>query len=267
MSFHKALSTWTLAAGLLFIAGPAHAGWYAKQTHTSGRGSQDSEMYYEDHKLRIDNPDKTSVVVELGTGGFTFIDHGKKLVATATLDELIKLRDEMMGQMRAQLKAAPPEVRTQIEKSLDDQDKAMKSDPKMEKTAKTDKVAGISCQIYTWKAPDGDGEACLADKPGVDMGDFRKDATALGKKLAAMGVGRGATSVPLLQLADYGFPMKNKRTMSMGAQTMEMTTEIKELKSQKVGGDKFTIPADYQKKTFKELMMAGAGGGGGPAPR
>jgi hypothetical protein len=96
----------------------------------------------------------------------------------------------------------------------------MKSDPKMEKTAKTDKVAGISCQIYTWKAPDGDGEACLADKPGVDMGDFRKDATALGKKLAAMGVGRGATSVPLLQLADYGFPMKNKRTMSMGAQTI-----------------------------------------------
>lgn len=264
---HKALTRWTLVTGLLFTAGPAHAGWYAKQTHTSGRGSQDSEMYYEDHKLRIDNPDKTTVLVEMGSGNFTFIDHGKKMVATATLDELIKLRDEMMTQMRAQLKAAPPEIRSQIEKSLDDQDKAMKQDPKLEKSGKTDKIAGVACQIYTWKAPDGDGEACMADKPGVEMGDFRKDAAGLGKKLSAMGVGKSATSVPLLQLAEYGFPMKNKRTMSMGPQTMEMTTEIKELKAQKVGADKFSTPADYQKKTFKELMMAGAGGPPpGPAP-
>jgi hypothetical protein len=255
MLLHKSLFRVTLAAGLIFSAAPASAGWYAKQSTSNGKTSQDSEMYFQDHKLRVDNTDGTSVIIELPTGGFSFIDHNKKVVATATIDELVKMKDDMKAQMRAQLAKAPPEVRAKIEKQMDEQEAAMKADLKLVKTKKTEKVAGASCEVVTWTAPDGDGEACLAAKPGADIAEFKKDSIALGKKLSEKGAGKGATSMPLLQLAEAGFPMRTKRTLSMGPQKIDTITEIKEIKDQKVDPAKFTPPADYTKKTFQELMQ------------
>lgn len=254
------------AIGALAIAVPAaaSAGWYAKQSHATAGApaaakARTSDMFYGHHKLRIDNPDNSSVIIDLVSGDFTMIDHSRKMYATVTLDELVKMQNEMLAQMKAQLPKMPPEVRTQIEAQIKKQEEAQKADLKIKATKKTDTVAGAKCSVFTWTAPDGDVEACMATKTKVDTSAFRSDAKKLAKKLKKSGVGAGGASMVLLQVADRGFPLRTVRKMSMGGQTMSATSEILEMKTQDVPKTKVAPPKGYKKEDFKKLMMQPGG--------
>ncbi len=260
------ISAFAVAGVLTLAAAPALAGWSAKQTHTMGDkgGKQVSEMSYGHHKLRVDNPDKTTIVIDLLSGDFTMIDHDKKTYASVTLDELVKMQNEMIAQMKAQLPNMPPNVRETIEKQLEKQEKARTADLSVKKTGKKDKVAGNACEVYTWDGPEGDVEACMAKKTAVDVTSFRDDAKKLAAKLKKAGVGAGAASMVLLQVADHGFPLRTKRTMKLGPQSIESTTEVQSMKKDDAPKANFDAPKGYKEMGFKEMMMQGAASGGPP---
>lgn len=253
----------TAVVGVLTFAAPAasYAGWSAKQSHKMGDngGVQLSEMTYGHHKLRIDNPDKTTIVIDLKSGDFTMIDHDKKQFATVTLEELVKMQNEMLAQMKAQLPNMPEQVRAQVQEQLDKQEKANKADISIKSTGKKDKVAGQACEVFTWEGPEGQVEACMSKKVSVDVSAFRKDAEKLAKKLKASGVGAGAASMVLLQVADRGFPLRTKRTMKLGPQAIESTTEVQSMKKDDAPKTKFAAPKTYAKQDFKTMMMQGGG--------
>ncbi|MEQ8272230.1 MAG: DUF4412 domain-containing protein [Deltaproteobacteria bacterium] len=262
------VSTVAAVGALTFAASTAFAGWTAKQSHTMGDkgGKQMSQMAYGHHKLRVDNPDQTTIIIDLLSGDFTMVDHGKKQFASVTLEELVKMQNEMIAQMRAQLPNMPENVRKTIEAQLEKQEKARKADLSVKKTGKKDKVAGRTCQIYTWEGPEGEVEACMSAKVDVDVSAFRNDAKKLAAKLKKAGVGAGAASMVLLQVADYGFPLRTKRTMMLGPQAIASTTEVQEMKKDNAPASNFTAPKAYKKLGFKEMMMQGAPGGGAGGP-
>lgn len=255
-----------VAGSLLFGAVEAQAGWHAVQKHTQPgkETSQTSDMYYDDHRLRIDSPD-TSMVINLQTGALTVIDAERKQYAEITLEELLGLRDKTIAQMRSQLDALPPEIKAQIEKQIEAQEKASKEDLKLTKTGKSETVAGHGCDVYTWSTAEGDGEACIAKKLPVDMKDFQKDALALRSRLQAKGSGTQAASLAILQLASHGFPVRTRQSMQMGQQKVVSETELVKIQSMKVPADKLKAPAGYQKRDFEQMMSEAVMGGGGEA--
>ncbi|MCA9551144.1 MAG: DUF4412 domain-containing protein [Myxococcales bacterium] len=250
-----------LAAG----ASPALAknGWHAKQSHASQSRSSTADIYYAHHRLRVETEgEETVMIIDLPTGDLTLVNNAKKLAAQASLQDLVKMREDMKAQMKAAMANMPEERRKMAEKLLKEQEEANKKPLEVKKTDKTDKVAGIACTYVAWTGAEGSGESCLADKMAVDMSAFRADAKTLAKRLSETGAGSSAaTSVELLQLADHGFPVKSVRRISMGPASFETTATLVSMEAMDLAKDKFEAPADYKKTTLQEFMQSTSGPG------
>ena len=235
----------------------AKDGWHAKQSHASQSRSTTADIYYGHHRLRVETEgEDTVMIIDLTTGDLTLLNTGKKVVAQASLQELVKMRDQMKEQMKAAMASMPEDRRQMAEKLIKEQEEANKRPLKVTKGDKTDKVAGIACTYFSWTGAEGSGESCLANKLSVDMSGFRKDAKALAKRLEETGAGTSAaTSVELLQLADHGFPVKSVRRMSMGPASFETTATLVSIEASDLPKSKFEGPADYKKTTFQDFMQ------------
>jgi hypothetical protein len=262
LSLHRVLLGALVALPLAAQATPAQAknGWHAKQTHSGGARTATADIYYAHHRLRVETDgEDTVMIIDLPTGDLTLINTPKKLVAQASLQELVKMREDMKAQMKAAMANMPEERRKMAEQLLKEQEDANKRPLEVKKSERTDTVAGMKCTYFTWTGAEGSGESCLADKLAVDMSGFRADARALAKRLAETGAGTSAaTSVELLQLADHGFPLKSLRRMSMGPAKFETNSSLESIEAVELPKAKFEGPADFKKTTFQEFMQATA---------
>lgn len=253
------------ALSILALPSSAHAGFTAKQTSRStGAGqtrTQSATMTFDKDVLRIDQDGDTTVIVEFGTGKFTFLSHPKKQHASITVEEMLAMRDKGIAQMKAQLASLPPEVRKQAEdriKQLESPAPAA-SRPNPKATGAKDKVNGYECAVYKWSSPEGENEACLATKVGADIKAFGTATVRLSDRLDKLG--GPVPGMAMLQLAKTGFPVRLKRSTTMaGGPTIETVEEFSELTEKKIDPAQFAIPAGYTATDLASLM------GGAAAP-
>src|SRR5919106_6594983 len=87
---------------ILVLPSSAFAGWSATQVSAGGQGSQSSEakLFYDAGRLRIDAGSKT-YVLEFKADQFLFIDHETKRYASASLDEVVGLQNQILAEMKA----------------------------------------------------------------------------------------------------------------------------------------------------------------------
>src|SRR5207248_2627359 len=118
----------------------------------------------------------SSVIIDLEAGRLTFLNHKDKKHASITIEEIIKMRDAQIAQIKAQLPSMPPEVKKQMEDQIKLMEGGEKSaDLDVKTTGKKDKVNGYDCEVFKWTGSDGGGEACIATKiTGVDPSGFKK---------------------------------------------------------------------------------------------
>jgi uncharacterized protein DUF4412 len=256
------------ATALLLLSGTAHAGWTAKQSSTSGGKNESADLFFENDFFRIDPDKTTSVIIDLNGGKLTFLNHERKKHASITIEEVIKLRDQQLAEVKKQLPNMPPEMRKQMEAQI----KMMEGEASGKRALdlkdqnKKDKVNGYECKVYTWSATDGGGEACIADKNvGVDPAAFKKATEKLADKLAVLSGGRGGpSSFAMLQLGKHGFPVRTKQKVSYGEKSIEVVSEMSDIKNAKIEADKFQPPKDYEKSDLANVI--GPGPGGAPKP-
>jgi hypothetical protein len=246
-------------------AASAYAGWTAKQVSKSVGGdakqvSQKSELLFDRDLFRIDQEDNTSVIMDLSTGKMTMLNHKSKQHASLTLEQMVAMRDQQLAMMKAQLPQMPPEIRKQAEAKLKEIEESAKLAIAPKSTGKKDKVGAYDCTLYTWTAPDGENEACVATSVGVDVSGFAKATAKLAEKLSA--VGAGSPSFAMLQLGKHGFPVRTKRTIKNGGQSIDAISEVSEIKEAKLDAAKFQVPPGYKETDF--MTLAGASTGSAP---
>jgi hypothetical protein len=252
-----------VVAALLFVAwsGIAHAGWTAKLTSGSQGPKQSADLFFDNDFFRTDAQNAPTLIVELNTGKVTILNHRLKKHVSVTLDEMVKLRDQNIAELKKQLPNMPPEMRKQLEdqiKLMEGQGKGPKKDLVLKDLKKKDKVNGYDCNLFSWSAPDGDGEACIADKiEGVDATQFRKATAKLADKLAA--ISGGPSSYAMLTLGTHGFPVRTKQKMKLGDKQLEVISEMSEIKTAKLEPAKFQPPTDYEKGDLPSVLGSGGG--------
>src|SRR5882724_872191 len=166
-------------ASLVLSSSPAFAGWTAKQSSTSGGKTEMADLSFDNDFFRIDSGQNApSVIIDFGAGRLTFLNHEKKKHASITLEEVMAMRDQQIAMMKKELPKMQPEMRKQVEEQIklaEGNGKDAKKSLALKDSKKKDKINGYDCEVYTWTAPDGDGEACIAAKAaGVDPASFKK---------------------------------------------------------------------------------------------
>jgi hypothetical protein len=247
-----------------FFAGPgvARAGWTAKLTSSSDGPKQSAELFFDNDHFRTDAENAPTLIVELNTGKVTILNPKLKKYASVTLDEMVKLRDQNIAELKKQLPNMPPEMRKQLEdqiKLMEGQGAKAKKDLALTDQKKKDKVNGYDCNVYTWSAADGDGEACIAEKiAGVDATEFRKATAKLADKLSA--ISGGPSSYAMLTLGTHGFPVRTKQKLKLGDKQLEVVSEMSDIKTTKLDPAKFQPPKEYAQGDLPSVL----GGVGGP---
>jgi hypothetical protein len=243
---------------LLALPSSAFAGWSATQLSTTGQGSQSSEakLFYDSSRLRIDAGSKT-YVLEFGPDRFLFIDHQAKRYASATLDDVIALQNQILGDMKKSIAQLPSPQREIAQAQIEKLEKGAKAraTPDVKRTGKKQTVNGYACEMVTWSDEFGQNEACIAAKMPVDVSVFLKESARLSERLAEKGASNATPTQALFQLP--GFPVRTKRTESVGPTQLISTTEIKNVKAFKASGDTFAAPKTYQKGTLSSIVAPG----------
>jgi hypothetical protein len=242
----------------LMLASPdAHAGWTAKLTSSSGGPKQTAELFFDNDWFRTDSEKAPSIIIDLGNGKLTILNHAKKKHATVTLDEMVKLRDKNIQELKAQLPKMQPEMRKQLEdqiKLMEGQGPGAKKDLALKDAKKKDNVNGYACNVFTWSASDGDGEACIADKVGgVDPLAFRKSTEKLADKLSV--ISGGPATYAILSLGKHGFPVRTKQKVKLGAQEIEIVSEMSDIHAAKIAAEKFQAPKEYEKSDLMSVIQ------------
>jgi hypothetical protein len=243
---------------LVLVPTRAFAGWTATQLSAAGQGSgSEAKLFYDGGRLRIDAGSKT-YVLEFKSDQFLFIDHGTKRYASASLDEVIALQNKILEDMKKSVAALPAPQRQIAEAQIAKLEKGAKArvSPDVKKTGKTETVNGFSCELVTWTDDFGQNEACIAAKTPVDVSVFLKESAALSKRLAEKGASNATPTQALFSLP--GFPVRTRRTETLGPSQMISTTEIKDLKSFKAKADTFAAPKTYQKGSLASIVAPGS---------
>lgn len=233
----------------------AAAGWTARQVSTGSGPPQSATLTFDDGYFRID-PDKApSVIVDVAHERLTFINHDTKRYATKTIAELKALRDQQIAQVKQELPGMPPEVRQQVEARIKAVEAGGAKDLGLKPLDKSEKVNGYTCKLYTWSAADGGGEACIASSIGADDAAFRKATTKLADKLAALSGGQaGPSSFAMLELGKHGFPVRTKQSIEISGQKIEIVSEMRDIKAEKIDPSRFQPPKEYKPDTLQAVM-------------
>lgn len=117
--------------------------------------------------------------------------------------------------------------------------------PNIEKTGKTDTVAGYSCDI--WKITEDNGN---------------KTEACLGKGIAFPAFGKSNDWTAEL-MADKSFPLRAVTTDASGAEKNKM--EVTKIEKKSLDDSRFQVPAGYQVQNMEDMMKA-LGGAMGRKP-
>jgi hypothetical protein len=200
------------------------------------------------------------VVIDLGGGKFTFINHKDKKHASVTVEELADMRNQMLAQMKQQLPNLPPEVKKQVEAQIAEAEGAPKPEATPKSTGKSLKVNGYDCTVFAWKEGESANEACISSKLVIDVKEFSTATTKLSDRLSKATGGKGGSGMfAMLELGKHGFPVQTKRTIKQGETTIEAVSEISELKTTKLEPAKFEVPKGYEKGDLKSVMQGTMG--------
>lgn len=240
----------------------AEAGWTAKLTSKSTGTKaepQISSLYFEKGLFRVDADAGTTVVMDLGAGKFVFINHKDKKHASITVDEMIKMRDQTLAQMKTQLPNLPPEVKKQVEAQIAEAEGAPNPESVPKATGKTQKINGYDCTVYAWKQGPSANEACLSSKLSVDTKEFAAATAKLSERLNKATGGKAASGMfAMLELGKHGLAVQTKSTLKQGENTVETVSEMSDIKAEKVAPAKFEVPAGYEAGDLQSVMSGSA---------
>jgi hypothetical protein len=232
------------------------AQWHAKQVQRdklNGSG-RETDLYYAHDRLRIDNPDHTSLIVEFEAGAFTFINHRRKTFARASAEELLDVRGAMLTEMKKELPNLPEAIQKKVRQQIEELEKQGQSPVKPRKTGKLRTVRGFKCEVYEWESERAFGQACIAKNLPVDIRPFQASAEKLGKRMASLESEASNASLALLRLAKHGFPVQTIYRQSKADSKNESSTEITKITKETIDIARFSVPEAYQSLTFQAFL-------------
>ncbi|MGF1508489.1 MAG: DUF4412 domain-containing protein [Myxococcota bacterium] len=249
------------AFAVLWAAASARAddtqGWTALQHHYDPQGKEvgTSQLTYGAHTLRIDSQGRT-MVIELTTGTMSIFDDESRSFTRITVEEMIAIRDRMKAELEKQMESLPAEMKAELQAQLETQEEAARAPLKATRTSETDTVHGLSCRIYTWRRPEGPGQACIAVDVPADVDAFRRDLVTLSERMAKVAASGAADSMAFLQLGEYGFPLRTKQQVELGNESVEVVTTFSDIESKAVDITFFAPPADYTQRSAEDMMQS-----------
>lgn len=203
---------------ILSALSSASADWVIEQKSTVAGKEQTTTMHLTDRKLRIDQGDEMSMILNSEDGGVTMIMHGQK--------SIMQLDAEKLKGMNAIAGAVASGAGKAAQKPI--------------ATGQKEKVGEYDCEIYTWTGKMGSGKFWIAR----DFKGFEKINEASDKLMQAMGNPMAAL-VP--QAKDFpGMAVKSEMQI-MG---QSATTELVSAREGPVDAGVFALPDSY-----KEMQM------------
>ena len=211
----------SLAVGVVLLSSTlARADWVIVQKSSAAGQSQETTMKLKDDKVRIDQGDQMSMIMDGASGGMTMIMHGQKSV--------MKLDAEKLKGMMAMAAAAMGGG------------KEGGAAEKPVATGEKEKIGEYECEVYTWKGKMGAGKFWVAK----DFKGYEKINAAGDKLMQAMGNPMAAL---MPQSSDFPGMVVKSEMQVMGQNAV---TELVSAKEEAVEASAFDVPKDY-----KEVSM------------
>ena len=225
------------------IAAPVAAGDLTIVSKTSTTGPMSaagtSTTYMSASKMRIQQ-ERADVLVDIGTGTFTMLDHQKKQywqMTKADMEAMSKAMSDRMAEMQKDPKAA-----AMMQSMMGGFGPA-----KLEKGTETKTIAGYPCNQYTITM----GESMkmvywttTALQPPFTWEQMYNAQTSIMRSNPMLG--RMATIFEEMKNMK-GVPLATSTTMTMGPVRVETTSEATEVKNTAIPASTFDIPPTYQK--------------------
>ncbi len=210
-------------ASALLSSSFVRADWVIVQKSKAGGQEQETTMKLKGEKVRIDQGDQMSMIMDGADGGMTMIMHGQKSV--------MKLDAEKLKGMMAMAAAAMG----------GGNDGAAAEKPAA--TGEKEKVGEYDCEVYTWTGKMGAGKFWVAK----DFKGYEKINAAGDKLMQAMG-----NPMAALMPKSSDFPgMVIKSEMKVMGQ--DAVTELVSAKEEAVADSAFDIPEGYQEMAMPAL--------------
>lgn len=249
---------------LLFAIGPPLSAWAGGEStgfsavqrtrFVSSDIEVSSKFTYGHHRLRIDPRNGPTIVLNMQDGQMWLIENTKKRFATATLEELAALRKRLRASFAQQLENAPPDIRRQLERQME-QVQQMSQSRLRPQFHGQDKVGKFACTNVSWRQGLRTGSACLGSETlPIRTQEFEADCAQLVKLLQESGAGTAATSLVFLQLGAHGLPLRFSQTLPLGASEQKQVSRLEAVVASKQGLAFFRPPKSYQQVPFETLM-------------
>jgi hypothetical protein len=215
-------STTTLGSlvqgALSFVSGGPFEGEITMNVTDAGKPPHTIVYMVKGTKMRFDAPVSTGP----GAGSYIIFDVPTKKLTTVNDAQKTALLIDMSNQPGADVSAAAAAAKSTVDK-----------------TGKTDTVAGYTCDVWKVTEPSGDvGQLCVT------------------KGLAFPSMGR-ASAGWMSQLGGDGFPLRAVMSDPSGKEKSHM--EVTKVDKKALDDSKFSVPADYKTTDMGDLMK-GMGG-------
>lgn len=239
----------TIAIALLLASGAAAGDVTMKYS--------DGTAFYLSDKHAAMGDATAQVVFERGSDTFIMINHDERTWMEVSEDFGNDVRSAIDQQMQEMLAQLPPEQREMVKRQMQNMPQMMggmgMEPPKLtvEKTGKTDTVAGYKCAEATVRYGRlHEDQVCIAtmDELGLKKSDFAALASAMASMSRMAGMGRdGQESAPDLDEMG-GIPIRSSSGRGQGGH------ELVALTRDKVDAARFEVPQGYRKVSMEDLM-------------
>lgn len=208
----------------------------------SGEGETEvSHLYIKGSMMKVEMENSDDPAVIFKDDKIIMVDHKQKSYQEMTMDEMktmfSQMKDAMMGAM-------PPEMQQQMKQHMEQQSKnKTAAKPSIDKTGKTEKIAGYACEYV--KATQGDKvlEAWISHDFDNLYARFLDMEETFGQM--AQEFGEMDEDLEMVMMRDVkGIPLK---TIQKEGGEITETSEVTQIEAKSLSADVFTPPASYKK--------------------
>jgi hypothetical protein len=227
----------------------------SKTTRDGGPASMATSYLSSDH-ARMVQPDGQEAILDLKTGQMTIVDGRKKEYFVVTRQDMDQLKARLQQQMNSpemqraqeQMKNLPPDLQKRMQAAMG----AVGASLEVKKTGTTRKVAGYTCEnwVVTIGALSKTEQCLTSDLPiPVQAWDaYREFAESMKSMTAGMGaMGKGIADMQAKMKEMRGYPMAVTTSTNMMGRTMNLSTEVVEVKKGPIPASAWDVPAGYRK--------------------
>lgn len=263
-SIKTIIGTIALSGGLLALPALADTALYFDSSDNS---SQPDAIYVRDGQVRIDSTDSSEwMMYDRNKRAMFVVDVDKQqytLMDEAQMASLGGQLESAMSEFESMLAELPPEQRAAAKAMLDGtlggaKQQTTGSSYETRKTGKSDRVAGIRCDVMeTWSEGEQDMELCIAE-PGAlnlsnaeqqtltSMGEFFGNlmSTVEDSMQGLMPVDFGSDS--FTEMLEHGLPVR-----IIDSENND-TAQLKSVSHDSLSNDLFSIPAGYSQASMME---------------